>query len=198
MLDLLQSVQHSLRETVGMDEYVEAGDDFLSSSLLSFLRSSDKANWKVGWTTLNPARLKRIWSDYSKTGVVRDERGMNEIAEEMFRKVAAFEKANAISGHDSCNVRPEADELAEGWGYPPLTDEEWGQYLDGMVDQSGRWLVSDYGLPYLQRLCFKLDDEGLSAEDKLLIVDQMLNVVHQRGDLAAQFVDGEDLELPEG
>ena len=49
--------------------------------------------------------------------------------------------------------------------------------------------VSDYGLDKLWAIAELLMRES-SSERQLLLCDQMLNVVHQRNDLAALFVEG--------
>ena len=49
--------------------------------------------------------------------------------------------------------------------------------------------VSDYGLKPLWELAEELVN-STSYEESLVIVDQMLNVIHQRGDLASLFVEG--------
>jgi len=49
--------------------------------------------------------------------------------------------------------------------------------------------ISDYGLKPLEDLLYELLRAG-SSEEKLLIIDRMLNVVHQRSDIAEWFVEG--------
>jgi len=49
--------------------------------------------------------------------------------------------------------------------------------------------ISDYGLKPLWSLAEKLI-ETQDYVQKLIIIDRMLNVVHQRGDLAALFIEG--------
>jgi len=61
---------------------------------------------------------------------------------------------------------------------------------DYLVDKNGTWLISDYGLDKMEAIALQLLKNNLSPEEKLLLADQMLNVVHQRSDLAGWFVDG--------
>lgn len=49
--------------------------------------------------------------------------------------------------------------------------------------------ISDYGLEPLVRLAGQLR-KASSPEEKLVLIDQMLNVVHQRSDIANWFVEG--------
>ena len=59
------------------------------------------------------------------------------------------------------------------------------------TDKNGGYILSDYGLEPLQNYIiqlFKIDENNHNA--KLVLIDKMLNVVHQRSDLAAWFVEG--------
>jgi hypothetical protein len=49
--------------------------------------------------------------------------------------------------------------------------------------------MSDYGTDPLVKLAFQLARED-EAEKKVVIIDKMLNVVHQRSDLASWFIEG--------
>ena len=50
--------------------------------------------------------------------------------------------------------------------------------------------ISDYGLKPLQKLLKKLIFEASSPEEKIPIIDQMLNIIHHRSDIAEWFVEG--------
>lgn len=184
-IEIAESVK--LTEDMDADDFLEVSREFMSSAAEGFLAASNKSTWRVYWPKLQPARLKKIWTDYARTGVIRDEKGMGDIAKTMFDMVARLHAANAISGHDSYDPRPEIEEMVG----EAFSDEEWHQFVEGMVhNDKGEWLVSDYGLPKLEKLAFALAEAEGDAEQQLLIVDQMLNVIHQRGDLAAMFVEG--------
>ena len=67
-----------------------------------------------------------------------------------------------------------------------------GQFFDYyMNDPEGKMggFISDYGLKPLEDLLSTLL-RASSPEEKLLVIDQMLNVVHQRSDIADWFVEG--------
>ena len=118
-------------------------------------------------------------------GIVRDERGLDEIVDRMITNVARLRSATEMMGRAPLDVRPELEES----GYT-FTDEEWDDKMaEWMTDSKGNWTISDYGLPQLEKLCQELY-LAKTSEDRLLIVDQMLNVIHPRGDLAALFVEG--------
>jgi hypothetical protein len=72
--------------------------------------------------------------------------------------------------------------------YNDMKDRFFDYYMD---DPEHKWggFISDYGLEPLEQLLNQLLHAG-SPEEKLLIIDQMLNVVHQRSDIAEWFVEG--------
>jgi hypothetical protein len=60
-----------------------------------------------------------------------------------------------------------------------------------MNDPEGKMggFISDYGLKPLEDLLSELL-RATTPEEKLLLIDRMLNVVHQRSDIADWFVEG--------
>lgn len=73
-----------------------------------------------------------------------------------------------------------------------LMDEMTGRFFDYyMNDPKGDMggFISDYGLKPLEELLAELL-RASSSEEKLLLIDRMLNVVHQRSDIAEWFVEG--------
>lgn len=173
-----------------IENYMSYRDEAIMEFLRSFKSHKSSKKWLVPWNLIPAARLIKIWNDYAKLGFVRDEKGMDSIAQQMIKNVARLDVTNSISGHDMIDMREEAEEM---YGYK-FTDRQWNKFIDGMEDEKGNWRVSDYGLPQLSNLAFKLG-MAQTAEQQLIIVDQMLNITHQRGDLAAQFIEGGEKTL---
>lgn len=146
---------------------------------------SRQPNTHQSWSVVPANRLIKIWNDYSKTGIIRDERGMDEIVDRMVRNVVRLGINTALLGHTQLNP----SELFAEYSDEDLTEEENEALGDFIVDENGSWRLSDYGLPKLEELVFTLLGAGTYPE-KLLIVDQMLNITHQRSDLAGMFVEG--------
>jgi hypothetical protein len=76
--------------------------------------------------------------------------------------------------------------------YNLLFEEMTGKFFDYyMNDPEGKMggFISDYGLRPLEELLVQLLRAG-TPEEKLLLIDRMLNVVHQRSDIADWFVEG--------
>ena len=166
-------------------EYSEKKGNMVNEMISSF-RSDQAKNrkWIITWPLISAARLQKIWNDYSVSGVVRDVKGMQEIADSMFEGIIRLKISNEISGHSVNDARVDFEDI----GYE-FTDGEWRHLIEGLENEKGEWYVSDYGCPKLEDLIIPLK-MAKTAEDQLLVVDQMLNVCHQRGDLAEMFVEG--------
>ena len=68
-------------------------------------------------------------------------------------------------------------------------DEQKEKFLDYLSDENGQFRISDFGLPHLEKLAKQLY-LAKTPEQQLLITDKMLNIVHQRSDLASWYVEG--------
>lgn len=73
-----------------------------------------------------------------------------------------------------------------------LCEKFWDYYIED--PKSGQARISDYGLDPLLKLLDKLRKEK-TPEKKLVLMDNILNVVHQRSDIASWFVQGGSLAL---
>ena len=145
-----------------------------------------KPNTTQGWTVVPAARLIKIWNDYAKTGVIRDTRGLDVIVDRMIRNTIRLSINTELLGHTQNEPKYLFDEYDDE---NPMTPEENEALGDFIVDENGTWRLSDYGLPKLEKILFQLMSATGEVE-KLLLVDQMLNVVHARSDLAGMFVEG--------
>jgi len=163
-----------------MWDFSEKRDNAVSKFATEFLNG----NKFVSWSRVPAARLKRIWLDFGKTGFVRDAKGMEEIADLVMKNIAALDAGNALSGHS----QESPEEMLECAGYD-FDEEQMEKFIDYMALEDGTWLVSDYGLPYLLPI-YQQIYKAKTPEEQLYAVDRALNVVHQRNDLAAYFVEG--------
>jgi len=67
---------------------------------------------------------------------------------------------------------------------------QWKFFEDYLTDpKSGHLYISDYGLPAIMTQASKLYMEDNPVQ-KIVLIDSILNVVHQRSDLASWFVQG--------
>ena len=71
--------------------------------------------------------------------------------------------------------------------YDKMKEKIFDYYL---VDpKSGHLYISDYGLEPIMKLTMQLYNEDV-PEKKLTLLDKILNVAHQRSDLASWFIEG--------
>lgn len=177
-------------------EISEMVDNQISSIMSEFYNPSRSKGSKMSWSVIPFAKLKRIWEDYVTYGFVRNPRGLEEIEEKMLKNLARLEASTILSGHGSYSM----EDLAEHHDFKPIDEEndpELAQdfYWEFLETEYGT-PISDYGLKHLWDLAFKMVETN-NAEEKLLLIDRMLNVIHQRGDLAALFVEGGSSSLSE-
>ena len=72
--------------------------------------------------------------------------------------------------------------------FEEMTDRFFNYYQNDPEGKLGGF-ISDYGLRPLEELLVELL-RASTPEEKLLLIDRMLNVVHQRSDIADWFVEG--------
>ena len=107
----------------------------------------------------------------------------------MLQILARLTATNDLAGHGQISD----EEIKDITGYKMPHGQNWDFYFDFLNTQYGS-PVSDYGLPKLNDIAAKLM-MAKTPEHQLLYVDQMLNVIHQRGDLSALFIEGGEKSL---
>lgn len=158
-----------------------------SSIMAEYYRPSRKKGQHMSWSVVPFARLKKIWEDYSKFGFIRDENGINNIADQIFHILARLQAATDLAGHGG------SVDFKEDIGCKEPNPKNTDFYFSFLETEYGT-PISDYGLRKLWSIVEKLMS-AKSPEEKLLLIDQMLNVIHQRGDLAALFIEGGSASL---
>lgn len=81
-------------------------------------------------------------------------------------------------------------DLNESDEYEGMTEylDEIGFY-DNLVLPDGSDAWSDFGIEPIEKLIFEYD-EDLSPEKVLILINKILDVYHQRGDLSSMFIEG--------
>lgn len=141
-------------------------------------------NNKQPWYPMAINRLQKIWTDYSKFGVVRDERGLDDIADNFIDKILTIDVNTMLAGHTIENPDDVLDDMEI-----EHSEDIYDKVYSYIEDERGQPRISDYGLNKLKELASKILTAD-TYENKLLYIDQVLNVVHQRSDLASMFVQG--------
>lgn len=141
------------------------------------------------WKLVPAAKLVRIWNDFSSTGIVRDEKGLDDILDLIIENTARLEINNIVSGHSQLPMETILEDYFDG-DDDDRVPELQESFTDWAVDlPDGGWRISDYAVPKLLD-ALALAVEAKTAEEKLPYLDIALNVVHCRSDLASWFVEG--------
>ena len=140
------------------------------------------------WFPYDLTRAKKIWMDFMTSGIVRDEKGLERMANNFVEKIATIEALTILAGHTQQNPKDYLESI--DIEYDEETDEKLGDYIF-IVDNNGygQYRISDYAIEPLQILAGKIIEESDPIK-KLLLLDQVLNVVHMRSDLASWFIKG--------
>jgi hypothetical protein len=162
--------------------YISRYDEILVELMrdVSQAKPTDKQYWKP--LPLN--RVRKIWSDYMTLGVVRDERGLQAITEDIINKIITLDVNTMLMGHTSQSPEDILNDMEIEY-----TQEDMEMLETYLTDENGAWRISDYAMDKLRQLANDILQSD-KAEEKLLLIDQILNIVHQRSDLAKWFVQG--------
>ncbi len=238
--------------------YFEREDEIKSQIFYEFLnQNNENFTAHIRWKLIPFPRLKKIWEDYMRVGVVRDTKGLEMIEDIVTLNSFRLKIITYLLGHTSAS--PD-DDYEENIGYYvdmqldciapqqktdtsqleiPFEDPQSGykqkpdarqpepcrttvnpyvnnlyaeNYEEGITREkmreiiyndlvekftwyftedpkSGQAYISDYGINAIVSLSqdlFRLTE----PEQKLVTIDKILNVVHQRSDMAGWFVEG--------
>lgn len=89
------------------DEYLYTVIEILNDFLY---RNNPDFTKKIPWILVSAPRLQKIFSDYMRTGVVRDTRGLEEIKEIMINNALKLYASTYLSGHTSINMDNDFDD----------------------------------------------------------------------------------------
>lgn len=183
----LQYINHPVTEGNDLDyiaakDFQERRDRELYD--LAMLLKKSRGRGRVPWKTVPATLLKKVWYQFGKYQKI-NENDLDKIADQILTNIARLDASTGMMGHTPVDVRSELDDLGV-----IFTDKQWDDWMSKyFTSNDGGWLLSDYGLEPLKRI-YDLIFNALTPEEKLYACDKALNVVHQRGDLAAMFVEG--------
>lgn len=166
-------------------DYFDKRSEIMRETIQNYMTS--KAGDKQSWRLVPFGRLKKIWDDAAKIGVVRDENGLYMIEEILEENIIKIDVNNEILGHSQYLPKDELED--EGYSEEQLEEkmnEDGDVYFEA---PNGQLRISDYGLQPLQKHLMSLKKEH-DPSRKMMYMDMILNVVHQRSDLASWFVEG--------
>lgn len=158
-------------------------DEIKSEILNGFLSDREKGMKTQPWQVVPFARLKKIWEDFMRYGVVRDTNGLSMINDIIQTNILKLYVNTELCGHSQ--VDPKYD--FEEYGYSEEDQNEFFDYIDKISD----YAFSDFGGRRLGLITLLSQlRKTKTPEQQVPVIDQILNVVHWTSDLAAYFVEG--------
>ncbi len=165
-----------------MYDYYETHDETIRDQVYDFNES--KPGSRQPWRLIPLPRVKKIWADYMRMGFVRDVKGIQLIEDIIIENVRKIHANTILMGHTSKNVDSMLEEYES-----PMNETDEHDYGDWAMDDKGSWRISDFALGNLVNGTMELMHVK-TPEQKLQKIDFILNVVHQRSDIASWFVEG--------
>ena len=161
------------------DDMEEVKDNILSG----FLEDKKRGIKEQPWTLVPFPRLKKIWEDYMRTGIVRDTRGLEMIENIIQINILKLYVNTELAGHTQADPSEDFD----AYNYSEQDREDFADYIYRISD----YAFNDFGGRRLGLLTLSGQLRRVKTpEEKVVIIDQILNVVHQSSDLALNFVAG--------
>jgi len=149
----------------------------------NFLKNKKKGIKEQPWEVVPFARLRKIWGDYMTYGVVRDTRGLEMIENIITNNILKLYVNGELVGHTQRDPGEDFDD----YNYSEQDREDFSDYIDKFSD----YAFHDFGGRRLGLITLlKNLRKARTPEEKVPILDQILNVAHQSSDLAAWFVEG--------
>ena len=158
--------------------FIELYHDEMEKSLQEIAAGAETQAWEV----LPASRVIRVWKDFSKLGLVRDEKFIEEARALVLLNIVRICVNSELNG--CCAGLPE-DQMEQCGVTEEMLVET--SYFWDPVTKMGR--VSDFATRPLSALALELI-RASTAEEKLVLLDRVFQVSHMQGDLAACFVEG--------
>jgi len=177
----------------GSDDLWGLRDDY-ERQILKDLSSIKKTGKKKvqPWKVIPFARLKKVWNDKARTGIIRDTKAIDLFEDIITENILKLDINTEYMGHKASF--PDDDTLEDY----DLTEDDLANNDNieaYFSDKNGAWRISDR-IDSLLNLLIKLNGED-DYDQKLVIMDRILNTVHQRSDIASWFVEGGSWALSE-
>jgi predicted GNAT family acetyltransferase len=167
------------------EEYLGKRDEIASDIIQEYMGAVGKKGYRQEWDLVPAGRLTKIWNDYADLGFVRDEKGINSIADTVLDNIHKILVNSVLTGHSS----ELPSDLAEHAIGEILPDNFFSEHESFFDDEKGNWRLTDYAVKPLEESALEIM-RAKTPEQKLQAVDRVLDIVHERSDLSSWFVEG--------
>jgi len=192
---ITESQEKYLLENFDRDDFYEILNN-VTYHVFSSIRNKEKIKFEL----INPIQYKRALDEFIRYGEFMrfPSRIIYKWKEMVLYNIALLDALTSIHGHseyfpfdefyDEFGIPEEEQNNDFGAAYDILDDE---YHIDDYVPffSNGQCVLSDYGIKPLFNLADKLVDEH-TPEKIIVIINQILDVAHQRSDLSELFVVG--------
>jgi len=138
------------------------------------------------WTTIPYSTFERMWSQFIKFGEVPSQlwKYLDKIEAIITRNILKIDVNTEFAGHKNDGMDYD---IIEDYGVSMEDlEKHFGDYIE---DSNGAARISDFALePLLNKLRELKHLE--TPEDRLMKIDQILEIIHMRSDIASWFVKG--------
>lgn len=180
--EIIKFINENNNEEIDWDLYDKLNQ--IKHDILSgFFADRQNGVTEQPWKLIPFHRLKKIWEDFMTMGIVRDVRGLETIEDIITDNILKLYVNTELVGHTQYDPDDDFDE----YSYSEEDIEQFNDYISKFSD----YAFNDFGGKRLGLLTLLGNlRKTKTPEEKVPIIDQMLNVVHQRSDLASWFVEG--------
>jgi hypothetical protein len=169
-----------------VEDYRERQDQVANNIIEEYGKSIGKDGYRQRWSLVPAGRLTKIWNDYAKLGFVRDEKGIDNIADTVLENIHKIQVNNVLTGHSEESIEDFTDRILGEKHDADYYSELSPSFFD---DEKGNWRLTDFAANKLADGAITLM-RAKTPEEKLQAIDHILNIVHQRSDLSSWFVEG--------
>ncbi len=178
---------------VAAERTFSANDEALVEVWREFLEAMKRPKKKRGhqkWTVVSKNKIFAIWNSFARFGFVRDEESLEEVADRFISNIGRLYANTVLAGHTSHSPKSALEdagfEISDEEAFETIL-EEFYDYI--YIPEEGQYRISDYAFEKLHKAIFEYFCAD-TAEKKLMALDHLINVIHQRTDLAASFIEG--------
>lgn len=160
--------------------YLEIKDDVMRR-MFDELLSKRKQTFNL----IKGAQIKRIYDEHKNLGFIKSEKLLNDIIEKLIKSTAQLETNNLLAGHEQYSAY---DEYKEQYGDEEdlISKEDFEELADKYVPWDS---YSDFGTKWALEIVGRLID-AKTDDDKIILINHLFDVIHQRGDFAEFYVEG--------
>lgn len=167
---------------------MELEDDTLCSIIREWETYKGNPMARQAWEVIPASLLVGEWLYNQKYGNTHEEI-IHKIQSIVIKNYIKLEINTVLFGHTSS--RPYS--FAERAISEDMSEEKFDEFLEEFenfaCDENETWRISDYGLDKIGSYVLQLLETD-DSNKKLYLIDAVLNVAHQRSDLASWFVEG--------